>query len=392
MLESHEHIFISESVSEGHPDKLADQISDAVLDTCLMNDPESRVACETFISQDMILVGGEITTSAYIDMPDIIYNVVWDVGYTHAEYGLDIDEIGLLNVIHNQSKDIARGVTRNALYSGQQGAGDQGIIFGFACDETAEFMPATLMYAHKILQQAAKLRKEGTISWLRPDSKSQVAIVYEGYKPVRIDSIVLSHQHDPNVSTDEIRECLIAEVIRPVCEVDDMLTEDTTFYINPTGRFVIGGPNGDVGLTGRKIIADTYGGAARHGGGAFSGKDSSKVDRSAAYMARYIAKNLVAAGIAKRIEIQLAYAIGVPFPVGVAVESFGTAVIDDVKIAKLVQNMFDLEPSKIEETLDLRTPMYRKTTNYGHFGRNGLNWEKLDRIDAVQSALSGGQV
>ena len=380
-------IFTSESVSEGHPDKLADQISDAVLDACLTDDPASRVACETFTTTGMVLIGGEITTRTYVDVQAIARDVARDVGYTHADYGLDCESMSVLNVIHNQSPDIAMGVTKNELYEGQQGAGDQGIMFGFACNETVDLMPAPVSYAHQILRCAAELRKTGVIPWLRPDSKCQVSVRYEGDRPVGIDSVVVSHQHDPDIANDDIRATVIEKIIKPVFASTELLGKDTRYYINPTGRFVVGGPHGDAGLTGRKTIVDTYGGMARHGGGAFSGKDPSKVDRSATYMARYVARNIVASGIADRVELQIAYAIGVPFPVSVMVDSFGTGKVEDMKMARAVQEIFDLTPAGIEKTLNLRRPIYRKTTNYGHFGKEGFSWEKTDKVDALKSAL-----
>lgn len=383
-----EHIFTSESVSEGHPDKLADQISDAVLDACLADDPASYVACETFTTTGMVLIGGEITTSTYVDVQKIAREVARDIGYTNAEYGLDCESMAVLNVIHNQSPDIAKGIGANAEHPGERGAGDQGMMFGFACDETPELMPLPVTYAHRILKRAADLRKNGDIPWLRPDSKSQVSVRYEGHRPIAIDSVVVSHQHDPDINIKKIHEVITEEIIRPAfAGADDLLNDQTRYLINPTGRFVIGGPHGDAGLTGRKTIVDSYGGMARHGGGAFSGKDPSKVDRSASYMARYVAKNIVAAGLARRVEVQLAYAIAVPRPVSVMVESFGTGQIEDAKIAEAVQEVFDLHPDGIEKTLDLRRPIYRQTTNYGHFGREGFSWEKTDMAARLKSLL-----
>ena len=390
MSQLQSNLFTSESVSEGHPDKLADQISDAVLDACLRGDPESRVACETFVSTGMVLVGGEVTTHSYVDIQAVATEVARDVGYTHSDYGLNCDSMAVLNVIHSQSPDIAQGVTKNTLYDGQQGAGDQGMMFGFACNETPELMPAPISYAHQILRLAADLRKSGDIPWLRPDSKSQVTIRYEGHRPVSVESVVVSHQHDPNIDHSEIQNVVIKDIIQPVFASTSLLGKDTKYYINPTGRFVIGGPHGDAGLTGRKIIVDTYGGMGRHGGGAFSGKDPSKVDRSAAYMARYVAKNIVAAKIADRAEVQLAYAIGVPFPVSVMVNSFGSGVVEDGKIGVAVQEVFDLSPAGIIASLDLKKPLYRKTTNYSHFGRDGFSWERVDKADALRASLGRG--
>lgn len=389
-LSNNHYLFTSESVSEGHPDKVCDQISDAVLDACLAEDSSSHVACETFATTGMILVGGEITTKAHPDIQKIVRDVVRDIGYTKDEYGICADSMAILNMIHTQSPDINQGVVGAGLkeFEGQQGAGDQGLMFGFACRETPELMPATLIYAHKILKKAAELRKSGKISWLRPDSKSQVTIEYdENHKPVRIDTVVVSHQHDDTVDYETIKKTIIEKIIRPVLEPTGLLNENTKYYVNPTGRFVTGGPSGDSGLTGRKIIVDTYGGMGRHGGGAFSGKDPSKVDRSATYMARYIAKNIVAAGLADRAEIQLSYAIGVPYPVSIMVDTFGTGKGADSKIAQAVKEVFDCTPAGIEKTLDLRRPIYRATSNYGHFGREGFSWEKTDKTDALNAAL-----
>lgn len=384
------YLFTSESVGEGHPDKLCDQISDAVLDACLKDDPESHVACETFASTALILVGGEITTHTFVDVPTLARKIAGDIGYTDAAYGLDCDSMAVLNIIHAQSPDINQGVTGEGLkeFKGLQGAGDQGMMFGFACTETSELMPAPIMYAHKILRRASKVRKSGTLDWLRPDAKSQVTVEYEGHKPVRIDSVVVSHQHGPDVKYKTISEGIIEEIIKPVLESSGLLDKKTKFFINPTGRFVIGGPAGDTGLTGRKIIVDTYGGMGRHGGGAFSGKDPSKVDRSGAYMARYIAKNIVAAKLAERCEVQLAYAIGVPFPVSVMVETFGTGKVPESKLAEAVTKVFDCSPSGIIQTLDLKKPIYQKTAVYGHFGRKEFSWEKTDKADALKNALT----
>jgi len=379
------YLFTSESVSEGHPDKLADQVSDAVLDACLRADPDSRVACETFTTTGMVLVGGEITTkSEYIDVQEIARGVAKKVGYTDPNYGLDWESMAVMSVIHSQSPDISQGVSGTGLYEGQQGAGDQGMMFGFACTETPELMPAPISYAHKILRYAADLRKNGEVTWLRPDSKSQVTVVYEDHKPVSIDTVVVSHQHDDGVGYDEIKRTIIDRVIEPVLGDTGLLGKDTKYFINPTGRFVIGGPHGDSGLTGRKIIVDTYGGMGRHGGGAFSGKDPSKVDRSAAYMARYVAKNIVAAGLAERCEIELAYAIGVPFPISITVDTFGTGKAPESRIEAAVGKVFDLTPAGIISTLDLKKPVYQRTSNYGHFGRDGFTWERTDRADALQ--------
>ncbi len=381
------YLFTSESVGEGHPDKVCDQISDGVLDACLTDDPDSRVACETFTTTGMVLVGGEITTKTYVDVQDIARGVAKKIGYDRPEYGLDYESMAVLSTIHAQSPDISQGVSGQGLYKGEQGAGDQGMMFGFACNETPELMPAPIMFSHKILMRASELRKSGTIRWLRPDSKSQVTIEYEGHVPKRIDTVVVSHQHDEDIGYDELRAEIVARIIRPVLEPTGLLTDETKFYVNPTGRFVTGGPHGDSGLTGRKIIVDTYGGMGRHGGGAFSGKDPSKVDRSAAYMARYVAKNIVAAGLAERCEIELAYAIGVPFPVSVMVDTFGTGTAPEVKIEDAVKKLFDLTPSGIVQTLDLRKPIYQATAAYGHFGRDNFSWERTDMADALRKAV-----
>lgn len=383
------YLFTSESVSEGHPDKLCDQISDAILDECLRKDPNSHVACETFASTALILVGGEITTETFVDVQQVARDIARDIGYTDADYGLDCDSMAVMNMIHAQSPDINQGVAGQGLaeYQGLQGAGDQGMMFGFACSETPELMPAPIMYAHNLLLKATKLRKDKTISWLRPDSKSQVTIQYENHKPVRIDTVVISHQHNPDVSYDTIKDTIVEQIIKPVLEPTGLLDADTKFFVNPTGRFVVGGPFGDTGLTGRKIIVDTYGGMGRHGGGCFSGKDPSKVDRSAAYMARYIAKNIVAAGLAERCEIQLAYAIGVPFPVSVMVDTFGTGKVEDFAITEAVKQVFDCSPASIIKTLDLKKPIYRKTAAYGHFGRQDFSWEKTDKVEALKNAI-----
>ncbi len=388
-MQTSKYLFTSESVGEGHPDKLCDQVSDAVLDACLAEDPESHVACECFATTGMILIGGEITTSTYVDIQDLAREVVRDIGYTNPDYGIDYESMAVLNTIHSQSPDINQGVVGKGLkeFAGRQGAGDQGLMFGFACSETPELMPAPLMFAHKLLLRAALLRKAKEIPWLRPDAKSQVTLEYEGHRPTRIDTVVVSHQHDPNISYETIRDTIIEEIVRPILEPTGLLGKDTKFFINPTGRFVIGGPAGDTGLTGRKIIVDTYGGMGRHGGGAFSGKDPSKVDRSAAYVARYVAKNIVAAGLAERCEIQLAYAIGVPDPVSVMVDSFGTGKTPDTAIAEAVRKVFALDPAGIISSLDLKKPVYRKTAAYGHFGREGFAWEKIDKVDALRKAV-----
>jgi S-adenosylmethionine synthetase len=383
------YLFTSESVSEGHPDKVCDQISDAVLDACFAHDPESHVACETFASTGLVLVGGEITTKTYVDIQSTVREIVRKIGYTDADYGLDCDSMAVVNVIHSQSPDINQGVVGKGLkeYEGLQGAGDQGMMFGFACSETPELMPAPITYAHNILRKAAAVRKSGELIWLRPDSKSQVTIEYEGHKPVHIDTVVVSHQHAPDVKYKTIHDSIIDTIIHPVLDATGLLDKKTKFFINPTGRFVVGGPHGDTGLTGRKIIVDTYGGMGRHGGGAFSGKDPSKVDRSAAYMARYIAKNVVAAGFAERCEIQLAYAIGVPFPVAIMVDTFNTGTVDAAAISKAIGEVFDCSPAGIIKTLDLKKPVYQTTATYGHFGRPEFRWEKTDKVNALKKAL-----
>lgn len=383
------HLFTSESVGEGHPDKLCDQISDAILDACLREDPTSHVACETFASTALVLVGGEITTSTYVDVQSVARTIAREIGYTDSDYGLDCDSMAVLDMIHAQSPDINQGVVGQGLseFKGQQGAGDQGMMFGFACTETPELMPAPIMYAHALLHKATDLRKGKILPWLRPDAKSQVTIEYDGHKPIRIDTVVISHQHDPEISHSRIKESIIEEIVKPVLEPTGLLDSTTKYFINPTGRFVIGGPFGDTGLTGRKIIVDTYGGMGRHGGGAFSGKDPSKVDRSAAYMARYVAKNVVSAGLAERCEIQLAYAIGVPFPVSVMVDTFGTGTEDEALITKAVTEVFDLSPAGIIETLDLCRPIYQETASYGHFGRSKFPWEKTDKAAALRKAI-----
>lgn len=394
---SNHYLFTSESVGEGHPDKLCDQISDAILDACLKRDPNAHVACETFSTTNLILVGGEIkfvSSNANENKKWIMENaeqiarkVALDIGYNSVDVGLDAKNCKFINTLHAQSEDIAQGVEGTGLFKGEQGAGDQGMMFGFASNETPEYMPATLIYSHKILQRATELRKSGEIAWLRPDAKSQVTIEYEGFKPIRIDTIVLSHQHNPDITHEEIKKTLVEKIIKPVLEPTGLLDENTKYFINPTGKFVTGGPDGDSGLTGRKIIVDTYGGMGRHGGGAFSGKDPSKVDRSAAYMARYIAKNIVAAGLSDRAEVQLAYAIGVAEPVSIMVETFGTEKVSPKEIEKAVREIFDCTPAGIIKTLDLRRPIYQPTASYGHFGREGFPWEKTDMADALKKRV-----
>jgi S-adenosylmethionine synthetase len=388
-MEQRRYFFTSESVGEGHPDKLCDQVSDAVLDACLDKDPNSRVACETFASTAMVLVGGEITTETFVDIQQVVRDVVKDIGYTNPAYGLDYESMAVMDMIHSQSPDISQGVSGTGLdeYKGLQGAGDQGMMFGFACDETPELMPTPIILAHKLLQRATELRKSKTLGWLRPDAKSQVTVEYDGHRPIHIDAVVVSHQHDDGIDYSEIKESIIEKIVKPVLEPTGLLDAKTKYFINPTGRFVIGGPYGDTGLTGRKIIVDTYGGMGRHGGGAFSGKDPTKVDRSAAYMARYVAKNIVAAQLAARCEVELAYAIGVPFPVSVMVDTFGTAAVSEARIEQAVSAVFDLSPAGIIKTLDLRRPIYRKTAAYGHFGRDSFSWERTDKVEALKKAV-----
>lgn len=383
-------LFTSESVTEGHPDKICDQISDAVLDAILAKDPDARVACETAVATGLVLVFGEISTDCYVDIPRIARQTILDIGYTRAKYGFDGDTCAVLCSIDEQSQDIAAGVsqaleTRGTCGAQDTGAGDQGMMFGFACDETPEYMPMPIALAHRITRKLAEVRKNGTYDYLRPDGKSQVTIEYRDGKPYRADAVVLSTQHSPEADNATIERDMIEGVIRQVIPAE-LLDSNTRYLINPSGRFVIGGPQGDAGLTGRKIIVDTYGGYARHGGGAFSGKDPTKVDRSAAYAARYAAKNIVAAGLAKKCEIELAYAIGVARPVSVMVESFGTGVVSDERLAQLVQEVFDLRPACIIETLNLRRPIYKQVAAYGHFGRNDLDlpWEKLNMVDVLR--------
>ncbi|EOD80537.1 S-adenosylmethionine synthetase [Grimontia indica] len=375
------HLFTSESVSEGHPDKIADQISDAVLDAILEQDPKARVACETYVKTGMVMVGGEITTSAWVDIEELTRETVREIGYVHSDMGFDADSCAVLNTIGKQSPDINQGVDKTD--PKEQGAGDQGIMFGYACNETDVLMPAPITYSHRLVQRQAEVRKNGTLPWLRPDAKSQVTFQYDQGKIVGIDAVVLSTQHCDSISTPDLREAVMEEIIKPVLPAE-WLNKDTNFFINPTGRFVIGGPMGDCGLTGRKIIVDTYGGAARHGGGAFSGKDPSKVDRSAAYAARYVAKNIVAAGMADRCEIQLSYAIGVADPTSIMVETFGTEKVSHDIIIEAVRQHFDLRPYGLQEMLNLLQPIYKKTAAYGHFGREEFPWEKTDKVAALR--------
>lgn len=391
-------LFTSESVTEGHPDKMCDAISDAILDALMEKDPMSRVACETCTTTGVVMVMGEITTNAYVDIPKIVRETVREIGYTRAKYGFDADTCGVITTIDEQSKDIAMGVDK-ALEAKENsmseeeidaiGAGDQGMMYGYATDETEEFMPYPISLAHKLSRQLTKVRKDGTLTYLRPDGKTQVTVEYdENDRPIRLDAVVLSTQHDPDVTQEQIHEDIKKYVFDPILPAD-MVDAETKFFINPTGRFVIGGPHGDSGLTGRKIIVDTYGGYARHGGGAFSGKDCTKVDRSAAYAARYVAKNMVAAGLARKCEIQLSYAIGVAHPTSIQVETFGTGKLSDQKLTEIVRENFDLRPAGIIKMLDLRRPIYKQTAAYGHFGRNDLNlpWERLDKAEDLKKYL-----
>jgi len=387
------YIFSSESVGEGHPDKVSDTISDAVLDACLAQDKFSRVACETFVKSNIVCVGGEITTKAKFDVEQVVRNAIREIGYINNDDVFHADQVFINNYLTAQSQDISQGVDAKAAAgksTTEQGAGDQGLMFGFACDETPELMPAPIMYAHRLGRHLTKLRKAGKAKWLRPDAKSQVSVQYVDDKPVKITSVVISTQHAADANNKTIRDFINKQVIQKVLP-KKMLARDTQVLINPTGRFVVGGPQGDSGLTGRKIIVDTYGGMGRHGGGAFSGKDPSKVDRSAAYMGRYVAKNIVAAGLAKRCEIQFAYAIGYPNPVSVCVDTFGTGVVDDSKIAAAAEKVFSFKPADIVRQLKLLRPIYSKTTNYGHFGKvddlNAITWEKTDKLNALKKAV-----
>jgi S-adenosylmethionine synthetase len=374
------YLFTSESVTEGHPDKICDQISDAILDELIRQDKESKVAVETLATRGLILVAGEVTTKGYVDVQGTARKVVHEIGYDKPEYGFDFDSIAVLTALHEQSPDIARGVVKKDM-----GAGDQGLMFGYATNETKELMPLPITLAHKLAMRLAEVRKKKILDWVRPDGKTQVTVEYENGKPKRVDTVVLSTQHSPEVKNKKIRNDMIDYVIKPV--VGDWIDKKTKYYINPTGRFVIGGPSADTGLTGRKIIVDTYGGFGAHGGGCFSGKDPSKVDRSGSYMARYIAKNIVAAKLAEKIEVQIAYAIGVAKPVSVMVNSYGTGIVPDEKLEKIVNEVFDMRPRAIIENLDLLRPIYRKTAAYGHFGRKGFPWEKTDKVKELRNYL-----
>ncbi|WP_321326229.1 methionine adenosyltransferase [Thiomicrorhabdus sp.] len=377
-------VFTSESVSEGHPDKIADQISDAMLDAILKQDPRARVACETFVKTGMVMLGGEITTEAWVDQEELVRKVVKEIGYDHGDLGFDGETCAVLSSIGKQSPEIAMGVDDTAEH--EQGAGDQGLMFGYASNETDVLMPAPIYYAHRLMERQAQVRKSGLLNWLRPDAKSQVTLRYEDGQPVAIDAVVLSTQHGPDIDNKTLREAIMEEIIKPVLPAE-WLHADTQYHINPTGRFVIGGPVGDAGLTGRKIIVDTYGGMARHGGGAFSGKDPSKVDRSAAYAGRYVAKNIVAAGLADKCEIQVSYAIGVAEPTSISIETFGTEKVATQLIERLVREHFDLRPKGLIAMLDLYRPIYQKTASYGHFGRElpEFTWEKTDKADALRA-------
>jgi S-adenosylmethionine synthetase len=381
------YLFTSESVSEGHPDKVADQISDAVVDAILTDDPKARIACETMVNTGMVVLSGEITTSTYVDMQEAARKTIREIGYNHSDMGFDWESCAVLISIDKQSPDIAQGVNEGEGLDLNQGAGDQGLMFGYACNETDVLMPFPITYSHLLVKKQAEVRKSGKLDWLRPDAKSQVTVVYEGGKPASIDTVVLSTQHNPDIEHKDLEEAVIEEIIKPVLPAN-MITDKTRYLVNPTGRFVIGGPVGDCGLTGRKIIVDTYGGMARHGGGAFSGKDPSKVDRSAAYAARYVAKNVVAAGLADRCELQLSYAIGVAEPTSITVETFGTGKMDEAKLVELIREHFDLRPKGIINMLDLLRPIYRQTAAYGHFGRSDIDlpWEKTDKADALRNA------
>jgi S-adenosylmethionine synthetase len=376
------HLFTSESVTEGHPDKIADQVSDAILDALLAEDPMSRVACETLVTTGLAMIAGEVTTKAKVDLPDVVRQTIKEVGYTRAKYGFDSETCGVVSTIHEQSPDIAMGVDPG-------GAGDQGLMFGYACDETDELMPLPIMLSHRLTRSLSNARRSGMLDYLRPDGKSQVTVQYDGARPVRVEAVVVSSQHSEQISIEELREDVKKHVILPVLP-ENLLDDQTKYHINPTGRFVVGGPHGDCGLTGRKIIVDTYGGMGRHGGGAFSGKDSTKVDRSASYMARHLAKNIVAAGLADRVEVQLAYAIGVADPVSVMANTFGTGKVDEDKLVAGLREVFPLQPRGIIDYLELRRPIFKPTAAFGHFGRTepGFTWERTDKAAALKSAVA----
>ncbi|BCL59353.1 S-adenosylmethionine synthase [Desulfomarina profundi] len=384
-----DYLFTSESVSEGHPDKVADQISDAILDAILIQDPAARVACETLVTTGMAVIAGEITTSAWVDMPDVVRNTIKEIGYNSSEMGFDSQSCAIITSIDKQSPDIAQGVDVGKGLDLDQGAGDQGLMFGYACNETKVLMPMPITFAHTLTRRQAEVRKKNILPWLRPDAKSQVTIQYENDIPVRIDAVVLSTQHNAEVSYDDLKEGVMEEIIKPALPAE-MIDKNTQFFINPTGRFVIGGPVGDCGVTGRKIIVDTYGGKGSHGGGAFSGKDPSKVDRSSSYYGRYVAKNLVAAGLADELEVQIAYAIGISKPVSINVNSFGTGKISDTRMKQLITEFFDLRPKAIVQQLDLLRPIYRETAAYGHFGRelDNFTWEKTDKAEQLRKAAN----
>ncbi len=389
-----DYLFTSESVTEGHPDKVADQISDAILDAMLKDDPESRVACETLVTTGMTMVAGEITTETYVDIPDVVRNTIKGIGYSNSSMGFDWETCAVLTSIDKQSPDISQGVTAETSLFGEQGAGDQGIMFGYACTETAELMPAPIHYAHLLARRLAKVRKNGSLGFLRPDGKTQVTIQYEHDRPKRVEAVVVAAQHSPDVKYNTLKDAIIDEVVKKVLPVE-MFDGDTKLFINTTGRFVVGGPHGDCGLTGRKIIVDTYGGQGSHGGGCFSGKDPSKVDRSGSYYSRYVAKNLVASGLADKCEVQVAYAIGVAEPVSILVNTFGTGKVSEEKIAAGLSKLFDFRPAQMIYQLDLKRPVYKKTAAYGHFGREeeGFTWELTDRVDKIRDffGLKGGQ-
>ncbi len=376
-MDKRNYLFTSESVTEGHPDKMADQISDAVLDAMLKDDPFSRVACETMLTTGLVVVSGEVTTKTYVDIPTVVRETIEEIGYTRAKYGFDYATCGVISTINRQSPDIAMGVDTG-------GAGDQGLMFGFACDETPEFMPLPISLSHKLTKRLSEVRKSGLLDYLRPDGKSQVTVEYDGHTPVKVDTVVISSQHSESVDIEKLRNEVIEHVIKPILPTELYDEKTIKYHINPTGRFVIGGPMGDCGLTGRKIIVDTYGGMGRHGGGAFSGKDATKVDRSAAYGARWVAKNIVVAGLAKRCEIQFAYAIGVAEPVSVMVNTFGTGIIPDAEIEKIVEKCFDLTPKGLISALDLRKPIFKRTAAYGHFGRNEFTWEDTNKASELK--------